>query len=91
MVSAASFHFVPDLLKSLLLDRKYRAKQMVRKWERDMRGTPAALVGVMLRRPGVSMKATSALVLKSGRLACHRIIIDNAGGGGAAITIHHGT
>jgi len=49
-----------------------------------------ALVGVMLRRPGVSMKATSALVLKSGRLACHRIIIDNAGGGGAAITIHHG-
>jgi len=50
-----------------------------------------ALVGVMLRRPGVSMKATSALVLKSGRLACHRIIIDNAGGGGAAITIHHGT
>mmetsp|Transcript_20713 Transcript_20713/g.61791 ORF Transcript_20713/g.61791 Transcript_20713/m.61791 type:complete len:1556 (-) Transcript_20713:252-4919(-) len=49
------------------------------------------IVGIFLRRPPrINNKAISTLAIQTGSLACHRIIIDNFGGGGAAVTVHTG-
>merc|ERR1711871_1264026 len=48
------------------------------------------LVGITLCRSGPCVPAASALVVQHGRLACHRINVDNAGAGGAAVSVHNG-
>jgi len=48
------------------------------------------LVGITLCRSGPCVPAASALVVQLGRLACHRINVDNAGAGGAAVSVHNG-
>jgi hypothetical protein len=48
------------------------------------------LIGITFRRPRTCLEATSALVVKHGRLVCHRVIVDNLGAGGAAVTVHQG-
>ncbi|EGB03975.1 hypothetical protein AURANDRAFT_55360, partial [Aureococcus anophagefferens] len=54
------------------------------------RAHSGALVGLTLRRPRACTEATSALMIKNGFVACHRIIVDNLGSGGAAIVVHGG-
>ena len=48
------------------------------------------LVGITFRRPRACVEAVSALVVEYGSLVCHRIIIDNLGAGGAAVTVNNG-
>ena len=54
------------------------------------RAHSGALVGLTLRRPRACTEATSALMIKNGFVACHRIVVDNLGSGGAAIVVHSG-
>ena len=54
------------------------------------RAHSGALVGLTLRRPRACTEATSALMIKNGFVACHRIIVDNLGSGGAAIVVRGG-
>jgi hypothetical protein len=49
-----------------------------------------SIVGISLRRPPRVSRAISALAVQSGNLSCHRIIVDNWGGSGAAIAVHTG-
>jgi hypothetical protein len=49
-----------------------------------------ALIGITFRRPRTCLEATSALVVKHGHLVCHRVVVDNLGAGGAAVTVHQG-
>lgn len=54
---------------------------------RANRGT---LAGLTLRRPRACTETTSALVIQRGFVACHRIVIDNFGCGGAAVVVQGG-
>jgi len=49
-----------------------------------------SLVGMTLRRTPACSRVFSALVVQVGHLTCHRVIVDNAQGGGAAIAIQDG-
>lgn len=49
-----------------------------------------SLVGMTLRQAGVGSKAFSVLTVREGHLTCHRIVVDNAGRGGAAVVVHDG-
>mmetsp|Transcript_32203 Transcript_32203/g.99600 ORF Transcript_32203/g.99600 Transcript_32203/m.99600 type:complete len:1299 (+) Transcript_32203:1576-5472(+) len=51
------------------------------------RANNGVLAGMTLRRPRPCAKAMSALVVQSGCLLCHRLVVDNSGAGGAAISV----